>query len=80
MTKIKKLQDKFFKNPKTLKYKDIELVLISFGCKKINVKRGSHVKFKHSKLMDIIIPVHGGECKEFYKKTISSKMKKIVDY
>ena len=77
MSKIEKLVDKFFKNPTSLKYPDIEKILIYFGFEKINAK-GSHVKFKHPKLQnDIVIPVHNKECKGFYKNQISKQIKKI---
>ena len=75
MTKLQKLKAKFLRNPKSIKYTELELILKYLGFEKIKAK-GSHVKFKHSKLtVDIIIPIHNGECKDFYKK----QTKKIVE-
>ena len=62
MTKIQKLKDKFSENPSSVKYKDIENILLSYGFEKIRAK-GSHIKFKHPKLKnDIVLPIHNGEC------------------
>ncbi len=75
MTKIVKKVEKFLKNPTSTKYSDLENILFHFGFEKINAK-GSHVKFKHSKLrQDLIIPMHKRECKDFYKE----KAKKIIN-
>lgn len=77
MTVKEKLEKEFFENPQNLRYKDIEKILIYLDCTKIQAK-GSHVKFKHSKLsQDIIIPVHNNECKDFYKKQASKIMKSL---
>ena len=48
MTNINKKVEKFLKNPISLKYLEIERILIYFGFEKINTK-GSHIKFKHLK-------------------------------
>ncbi len=77
MTKITKKVEKFFKSPASIKYLDLESILVYFGFKKINAK-GSHVKFKHPQLQnDLIIPVHKNECKDFYKKESKKQIKKI---
>ncbi len=68
MTSLDKLINKFWNNPESLKYREIEKLLIHFGFEKISTK-GSHIKFKHSKFKnDLIIPIHNSECKNFYKK------------
>ncbi|NCS98950.1 addiction module toxin, HicA family [Candidatus Parcubacteria bacterium] len=70
MSKIDKLIHKFKTNPETLKYRNIKNVLIHLEFDLIKAK-GSHVKYKHSKLnTDVIVPIHNGECKNFYKKEI----------
>lgn len=75
MSKIDKKVEKFLKNPTSCKYSDIEIILIYFGFEKINAK-GSHVKFKHSRLQsDLVIPVHNNECKDFYKLEAKKKIK-----
>jgi len=80
MSKIEKKVEKFFKNPTSIKYTDLDGVLIYFGFEKINAE-GSHVKFKHSQLQhDLVIPVHNNECKDFYKKEAKKQIKKIKNY
>jgi predicted RNA binding protein YcfA (HicA-like mRNA interferase family) len=77
MSQITKKVERFFKNPTSIKYLELESILIHFGFKKINAK-GSHVKFKHPKLRnDLIIPVHKNECKDFYKEESKRQVKKI---
>ncbi len=69
MTKLKKTFEKFYTNPESLHYADIEKILIASGCIKISAK-GSHMKFKHPfAKFDLIIPIHNYDCKEFYKKS-----------
>lgn len=58
MTSKEKLLEKFLQTPASIKYLQIEKLLLFFGFTKIESK-GSHKKFKHNKLeKDIIIPVH----------------------
>jgi len=67
MTKIEKTVTRFIANPTSLRYSEIKRVLLHLGFKKIQAK-GSHEKFKHDALKkDLIIPVHGNDCKDFYK-------------
>ena len=78
MTKFSKKVERFFKNPTSLKYMDIEKILIYFNFEKIKTK-GSHIKFKHIQLKnDLIIPVHNKECKEFYKKEVKKILNKLI--
>jgi predicted RNA binding protein YcfA (HicA-like mRNA interferase family) len=66
------------KAPQHLHYADIERVLRSLGFEKIPAK-GSHVKWKHSQLRnDVIIPVHNGECKTFYKEHVRSQIRILI--
>ena len=68
MTQKQKLIEMFFKNPSSLKFKQVVIVLEEFGFALVHA-RGSHTKFKHPKLpYDFVIPVHNGDCKTFYKK------------
>ena len=68
MSKLDKIIGKFWRNPDLLTYANIEKVLLHYGSTKIDAK-GSHVKFKHSASpFDLIIPIHGKDCKPFYKK------------
>ena len=68
MSKIQKLTGKFLINPKSLRFRHLEKVLINLGFLKIAAK-GSHTKFKHEKLAhDLVIPVHNNDCKDFYKE------------
>lgn len=76
MTKKDRLKEKFFQNPKSLKFPEIEKVMIILGFEKISIK-GSHIKYKHYKMNnDIIIPIHNGECEKFYKEMVLKKVKK----
>ena len=79
MTKLEKIIEKFLHRPTSLHYKDIEKVLLHLGFEKINVKRGSHIKFKHPHLKhDLIIPIHNNDCKDFYKKEASQEAQKVI--
>lgn len=78
MTQTEKLLQRFFEAPESLKYRELEKVLFIKGFVKIEIKGGSHVKFKHIKLeKDLIIPVHNNDCKPFYKKEALRKIKTI---
>jgi len=77
MTNLDKLVNKFQNKPESLKYKDIEKILINFGFEKIQAK-GSHIKFKHIKTEnDLVIPIHNNECKNFYKKQVLKIIRKL---
>lgn len=78
MANIKKLVDKFLANPTSIRYAQLQKVLLYFGCTMINTKTGSHVKYKHSGLsVDLVIPVHNGECKDFYKKEAKKYIEQV---
>ncbi len=77
MSKKEKLKKKYFLNPESLSFGEIQTVLEYLGFEKIQAK-GSHIKFKHPRLpMDIVFPVHGEECKDFYKKQSLKIIKRI---
>ena len=77
MANIKKLVDKFLANPTSIRFAQLVRVLEHFSFLMIKPKSGSHYKFKHDKLReDLVIPVHNGECKDFYKK----EAKKYIHY
>jgi len=70
MTRREKLILKFKNNPVSLKYSEIEILLINIWFIKVDAK-WSHIKFKNTKLkFDIILPLHNNECKDFYKKQV----------
>ena len=76
MSRVENILKKFTQNPESIRYRDIEKILLYLGCIKIGAK-GSHVKFKHSALRhDIIIPVHNNDCKPFYKRQV---LKQIIN-
>jgi predicted RNA binding protein YcfA (HicA-like mRNA interferase family) len=78
MSRIEKLLQKFQKKPESVRYTDVETILMHVGCEKIGA-RGSHVKFKHRKLRhDIVIPVHKNECKPLYKKQALKQITKLL--
>lgn len=77
MTQKQKLVETFLNNPSSLKFKQLAAVLEHFGFIVIQAK-GSHVKFKHPKLStDLIIPIHNGDCKDFYKREALKRVNEI---
>lgn len=80
MGKRKKLLEKFIKNPGSVKYKDLEKILLDCDFIKIEAK-GSHKKFKHELLgHDLIIPVHNRDCKNFYKNYVANVLKALYHF
>lgn len=78
MTKKSKLVDKFLERPDSIRYSQLVGILEDFGFEHITAK-GSHQKFKHPKLdVDLIIPLHNGDCKEFYKQQARKFIQKII--
>ena len=78
MTKIDKSIKQFLDRPTSLRYPEIEKILLHLGFKKIEAK-GSHKKFKNSLLdHDLVVPVHNNDCKDFYKKQAATLIKKII--
>jgi len=78
MTKLGKLVQKFIKQPGTVSYKGMKKILLAAGFEQVQA-RGSHVKFKNDALgINIIVPVHGSDCKEFYKKDILKLIKHLI--
>lgn len=66
-----KLIRKFLLQPESLKYRQIEKLLLYLGFEMIFAK-GSHRKFKHPAMKEgLIIPVHNNDCKNYYKKVIA---------
>lgn len=75
MTVHEKLLTRFIENPASLPFRDIEKILLRFGFDALEA-RGSHKKFKHLKVRaDVIIPLHNGECKNFYKRELAKILK-----
>ena len=75
MTKKDKILKKFLENPESIKYSELEFILINCNFEKIDAK-GSHIKFKNKSLInDIIIPLHNNDCKWFYKKQVYKILK-----
>lgn len=63
--------------PKSVKYRDLVIILDYFGFIQISTK-GSHVKYNHHKLpYDLVIPVHKNECKDFYKEQVRKYIQSI---
>lgn len=78
MSQIEKLLQKFIKSPHTVRYADIERILIYIGFEKINAK-GGHVKWKHKDLSsDIIVPIHNNDYKRFYKQQIGRQIHNLI--
>lgn len=72
-----KLITKFLQNPISLRYSQIEKILISHGWEKIQGK-GSHVLFEKPGMYDISVPIHNNECKIIYKKQIAKILNKFL--
>lgn len=67
MTKKDKLLNKFLTNPQSLKYPEIERILLDLGFKKIQAK-GSHIKFRNSLFkLYFTFSVHNNDCYPIYK-------------
>ena len=80
MNKQLKTLKKFLENPQALSYIEIENLLVTIGFEKIEAK-GSHKKFKHPRLnINLIIPVHGNDCKSFYKNYAKKTLLKILHH
>lgn len=69
MSQKEKLWKKFIKAPHTLKYTEIEKLLLWKGFVKKQAK-GSHVKFSHPDFLHhrIIFAIHNGDCKNYMKE------------
>ncbi len=78
MTSTAKLLNKFLNHPDSLRYREIEKLLINLGFEKIEAK-GSHKKFIHPDLCtNLIIPTHNNDCKIFYKNLTVKILKKHI--
>lgn len=79
MTIKEKKLDKFIKNPCSIKFNDIENILLNLGFEKKESKWWSHNRYKHNKLENIlIIPVHSWDCKDIYKKITAKIIKNNI--
>jgi predicted RNA binding protein YcfA (HicA-like mRNA interferase family) len=75
LSRKEKLIKKFLENPGGLKVWEVGRILMWFGFERVEAK-GSHVKFKHVfRNVELSIPVHGGDCKRYYKIKISKLLK-----
>lgn len=69
MTLIKKLINKFSNNPDSLRYSEIEKILLYLEFEKSQGK-GSHVKFSHLDCNKaLIFAIHNNDCRKAYKKS-----------
>ena len=75
MTQQDKLLAKFLRQPTALAYREIEKLLLTHGFAKAQAA-GSHVKFRRENMpMNLIIAVHGGDCKNYLKKQAAVALK-----
>ena len=78
MTRIDKLLNKFLSNPESVKYSDIERILLHLGFEKIQGK-GSHIKFYQPTLkITFTFSIHNNECKKYYKKASARTLRRII--
>ena len=69
MTSIKKLINKFSNNPDSLRYAEIEKILLHLEFEKAQGK-GSHVKFSHLDCdKTLVFAIHNNDCRKAYKKS-----------
>jgi predicted RNA binding protein YcfA (HicA-like mRNA interferase family) len=79
MTRIEKLLKKFLKNPTSLRFNQIEKILLRFGFSLISI-RGSHRKYRHLEFgHSEIVPVHEGDCPKIYKMRIAKIINQIIN-
>ena len=78
MSRKEKLIKKFLDCPRSLRYPQIEKLLLYFGFRLAGIK-GSHRKFRHPNIRrDLIVPVHGGDCSRRYKHAIAKIIKNKI--
>ena len=76
MSKFEKKLRKFLDNPGSLKFAEIETLLLNSGFK-ITEAKGSHKKFKHPESKGLSIPVHNNDCKLIYKNHVAKTLKTL---
>ena len=77
MTKLEKLQRQFKERPTSVKYPQLEKLLLALGFTKRHGK-GSHVKFYHAGAqLNLIVAVHNNDCKPVYKE---AALKELLRY
>lgn len=75
MTMEDKLLRKFLDNPGSLRFGKIEKILSQMGFDLVSID-GSHWKYKHPLISDnLVVPVHGRDCKNKYKLKIAKIIK-----
>jgi len=78
MTQQDKLLAKFLDQPSSLPYTKIDKLLLAHGFVKAQAA-GSHVKYRHENMpVNLIIAVHGGDCKDYLKKQAATALKKYI--
>jgi len=77
MTQKNKLVDMFKRNPESISLKKITKILDIVGYEEVRIKR-SHVVYKKFGCVDVVIPVHGNDCKPFYKRQIYKIIKHLL--
>lgn len=71
MAKKGKLLKKFLRNPESLKFREIETLLLNFGYRLVRVK-GSHHHYHHEQLSEkFVFPVHNNDCFKSYKRYLA---------
>ena len=69
MNRQEKLIEIFKNNPESLKFSQIEIILINLGFEIQKKTRGSHVKYKNtSSNASLIFSRHNGDVKNYQKK------------
>lgn len=76
MTRKEKLLRKFLENPEGVHFGKIERIIRDFGFELKSV-RGSHYRYVNDSMkLKLVIPLHHGECKKYYKVRIAKFIKK----
>ena len=78
MTRKNKLLKRFLENPQSLRYSEIETILLDLGFIKKQGK-GSHVIFFHSLFgLKLVIALHNNDCLTYHKKEIAKIIIKLI--
>lgn len=71
MTQMDKLLAKFFANPLSVDFPDLDKILQHYWYNPKITNGWSHIHYFHPDKKDIIsIPMHHNDCKDFYKRNI----------
>jgi hypothetical protein len=74
MTKKEKRLALLCSCPENMSYSDLIAAMADLGVFQLKTNGGSHLKFRGNGVQ-IILPVHNGDCASCYKKQVSDQLK-----